>query len=355
MKISIRVDSSAIIGNGHIYRCLSLALALRNRGASVIFFCRKDEGSLDKLIMQNGFKLISYPCIDKSTVTPSHHTWLGEEMQSDAFLTMRNLRNHEVDLLIVDHYAINDAWISQVRAGVKKILLIDDLYRNLDVDFVLNPNLGASLSSYDCNSRSQYLIGPKYALLRDEFVLNREKSLMRRELVDLRKVVVSMGGTDPFNATAQVIDVLDIIHYQIDVDVILAMNAPHIEDLIVKINNSNRNIRLIIQPENFVDILTSADLAIGSAGTSMLERCCLGVPSLIYVAADNQREFARKYSDIGAAFLFEDFNQLSNFFIKFNEKKRMESELRKMSNKARFISDGLGVSRVMDLLLPLGC
>jgi UDP-2,4-diacetamido-2,4,6-trideoxy-beta-L-altropyranose hydrolase len=353
MRVAIRVDSSPIIGNGHMYRCLSLALGLRKCGVFVIFFIRDNVTGLDRLIVENEFDLVKYPSINESVITQNVLTWMGDDVQNDGFLTAQNLRAYQIDLLVIDNYAINDEWISQVRPEVKKILLIDDLYRNFEVDFVLNPNLGSNAKLYVSNSNIKYLIGPKFALMRNEFLLGRRQSLARRREASFRKVVVSIGATDPFNVTENVLEILDglNINCEIDVDVILAENAPHIESIMKKIRNAKKNIRLLIQPNDLVDILVQSDMAIGAAGGSMLERCCLGLPSLIYVAADNQKELAKKYSEIGAAFLFEDFNELSKFFIKFNTKYQIENELRTMFEKSKGITDGLGVKRVVDFLL----
>ena len=37
-------------------------------------------------------------------------------------------------------------------------------------------------------------------------------------------------------------------------------------------------------------LMAEADLAIGAGGTTTWERCCLGLPAVLLIVADNQRE-----------------------------------------------------------------
>ena len=46
MKVVFRVDASLQIGNGHVMRCLTLALILKKNGANIRFICRKHKGNL---------------------------------------------------------------------------------------------------------------------------------------------------------------------------------------------------------------------------------------------------------------------------------------------------------------------
>jgi len=46
--------------------------------------------------------------------------------------------------------------------------------------------------------------------------------------------------------------------------------------------------------------LAEADLAIGTCGVAAWERCALGVPSLVVVTAENQREDAEILHELGA-------------------------------------------------------
>ena len=54
MRIAIRADASRDIGTGHVMRCLTLADALRERGAQCSFICREHKGNLINLIAQRG-------------------------------------------------------------------------------------------------------------------------------------------------------------------------------------------------------------------------------------------------------------------------------------------------------------
>jgi UDP-2,4-diacetamido-2,4,6-trideoxy-beta-L-altropyranose hydrolase len=55
-----------------------------------------------------------------------------------------------------------------------------------------------------------------------------------------------------------------------------------------------------LQVENMAELMAAADLAIGAGGTTTWERCCLGLPSIVLVLADNQREVAEAMSAAGA-------------------------------------------------------
>lgn len=56
MKIFFRVDSSLMIGTGHVMRCLTLADQLRKKNFQIEFICRNLEGNIIPLINQEGYK-----------------------------------------------------------------------------------------------------------------------------------------------------------------------------------------------------------------------------------------------------------------------------------------------------------
>jgi len=95
---------------------------------------------------------------------------------------------------------------------VKKILVIDDLAdRSLDCNLLLDQNFyldpNKRYESVVCKA-SECLLGPKYAILRDEFIKN-VKTIDSRTRTSLKRIFVFMGGADSSNETKKVLLALD--------------------------------------------------------------------------------------------------------------------------------------------------
>ena len=59
MKIAFRVDSSEIIGTGHIYRCMTLAEEFKKKKINSVFICQKFKKNLIYFIKKKNFKVIT--------------------------------------------------------------------------------------------------------------------------------------------------------------------------------------------------------------------------------------------------------------------------------------------------------
>ena len=83
-----------------------------------------------------------------------------------------------------------------------------------------------------------------------------------------------------------------------------------------------------------------ADLAIGAGGSTSWERCCLGLPTLLYVLAENQRKVAGNLEQLGAVKIVDNLkvnlqNILNNLHF-----------WQTMSENAQTVCDGIGVKRI---------
>ena len=143
----VRTDASTTIGHGHVMRCLTLASALRERGANVSFVCRNHDGHLCDLIEERGFVVSRLPAPKaglQAEDAPTHEAWLGSSEQEDAEQTRAVIEASGAtpDWLVVDHYAIGWHWESAVRTSVGQIMVIDDLADRLhDRDVLLDQNI----------------------------------------------------------------------------------------------------------------------------------------------------------------------------------------------------------------------
>jgi len=59
LNIVFRVDSSFLIGSGHLMRCLALATELKNKGAKIIFICKDLPGNFNKLVSDKSIDLLT--------------------------------------------------------------------------------------------------------------------------------------------------------------------------------------------------------------------------------------------------------------------------------------------------------
>lgn len=171
-----RTDASYEIGTGHVMRCLTLARALRERGAECRFVCRAHPGYLLGRIREQGFEAFALPCASGECAQPgqaaesalAHAEWLGTDWRTDAEFTRAALGETIADWLVVDHYALDARWKTALRPHCRKLLVIDDLAdREHHCDLLLDQNLVADIEHrYDSKLPEhcgRIILGPQYA------------------------------------------------------------------------------------------------------------------------------------------------------------------------------------------------
>lgn len=303
MQVAIRVDSSVQIGTGHVMRCLTLASRLRQYGASVEFICRELSGNLCDLIQNQGFIVHRLPS-SNLTVGVNYDQWLGTSWETDSAETIQVIGSADTkfDLLIVDHYAIDNRWESRIRPFIPRIMAIDDLANRLhDCDLLLDQNLYDDMHSRYSDllpEKCTQLLGPRYALLREEFIDAQKTPRVRNG--DVQRVFVFFGGSDPTNETEKSLDAIKLLNRaELIVDVVVGRSNPNrerISELCSQISNTH----FYCQISNISDLMIAADLAIGAGGTSTWERCSVGLPTLTITTAENQVEVTEAVAKTGA-------------------------------------------------------
>jgi len=358
MNIAFRTDASLQIGTGHVMRCLTLADSLRAHGASSVFVCREHEGHLLELIAQRGHRAVSLP-LAVSPVSVNDHLahahWLGADWEYDAKETLRALGDAHCDWLVVDHYALDARWERAVRSKCTRLMVIDDLAdRAHDCDVLLDQNLGRSADDYAqlLPSHAARLIGPRYALLRPEFTQLREMSLARRVKPHLRHVLVTMGGVDKDNATHIILNALNDCVLPVDTQITIVMgpHAPWLEQVRAQASQMRYATRLLIGVKNMAQLMAECDLAIGAAGSTCWELCCLGVPSVLVVMAENQRLIAESLARHVSAMVF-DMSNVKSALKQFLEHTSLNEMLKSLSDVARMVTDGRGVDKNLKMII----
>ncbi|MES1932235.1 pseudaminic acid biosynthesis-associated protein PseG [Salinisphaera shabanensis T35B1] len=260
-----------------------------------------------------------------------------------------------VHWLVVDHYSLDIRWESRVRRHVANVLVLDDLAdRQHQAEILLDQNLGREAKDYArlVPPHCELLIGPQYAVLRPEFALTREESLRRRDEPRLKKLLVTMGGMDKDNVTGKVLYALRgcSLPDDFEIDVVMGSNAPWLENVRVQAGAMPRPTRVLVDIQNMAERMAEADLAVGAAGSTSWERCCLGLPTLIVTLAENQYEVAYELHELGAARLL-DVGPLFVENLRDTFEQLDAGALRTMSVKASEIANGEGLDYLVAKIL----
>ncbi len=352
MRIAIRVDASRKIGTGHFMRCLTLADALKQRGADIRFISRHMPEHLRDMLNAKGYDFASLNSIpgEEATDDLTHAHWLGISQSVDAQDTVQALSDQAWDWLIVDHYALDARWEKALRNLARRILVIDDIAdRRHDCDALLDQNFYTNMESRYIGkvpAHCQLLLGPRYALLREEFRQLREQAKPR--IGPVKRILIFFGGVDAGNYTGRAIEALANIGMpDLHVDVVIGAQHPGREQ--IESACAGYGFVCHVQTNRMAELMAAADLALGAGGSATWERCCLGLPGIVFAVAENQQQASKDLANHGATYL----GKSEMFFAEIERAVThllASDRLHKMSVTAACLADGQGTIRLRDAL-----
>ena len=302
MNIVFRVDASLEIGTGHFMRCMALAERLHGASRKIHFLSANLPASLESSVTSRGYSLYRLPEIR----SPS-------DLRSDRDAVVAALeRVGPADLLVVDHYAIDATWETSVRRHASRVLVIDDLAnRDHDCDYLLDQNLHEDAEQeYRKHIRHDTIcfFGPKYALLRPEF---DDESLSRIRSGTVSGVFIFFGGTDPGGHTLVVLDALRGMKPNFPACVVVLGPANPFYDEASVLAANIPFVTLLASSDRMSRLMSEADIAIGSCGIAAWERCAVGLPAIVAITAENQRQDARILAQLGAVHSLGEANDIN--------------------------------------------
>jgi UDP-2,4-diacetamido-2,4,6-trideoxy-beta-L-altropyranose hydrolase len=339
----IRADASVTIGTGHVMRCLALAQGWQDAGGEVVLVAAEMPAAIEKRLGSEGVGLVRIEGVPGSDVD-------GKELIALA-------RTHGPSWVVVDGYQFGMAYQRTLKNERLKVLVIDDEGRcgPYVADIVLNQNLHAQECLYrNRETYTRLLLGTKYALLRREFVFacgDRKISTIGRRLL------VSMGGSDPENVTRRVMEALDhVVIADLQVAVVIGGSNPHLASVAESVAKARHTCLIRNNVTNMRELISWADLAISAAGSACWEYCVLGLPAALVAVADNQIPNAEALNAAGAARLIDggSWFPIDDMAQQITRLANSFSERQVLSQTARTLVDGLGASRVTAILMSDG-
>ncbi|EGM78216.1 pseudaminic acid biosynthesis-associated protein PseG [Rheinheimera sp. A13L] len=346
-----RVDASAVIGSGHLMRCLTLAKALQQSGWFIAFACRAHPGNLIQWLRDQSFDVLELTAPTTNTQATGYAAWLGVTEQQDAAELMQQLQA-PVDLLVIDHYGLSSVFEQAMTGFYQKLLVIDDLAnRPHHCDYLLDQNLYPQLHSrYETqvNKDALLLLGPSYVLLRPEFAI-----FQRTAKAEQLRFLVFYGGTDELNLTRLSIEALQQLQKtDFHADIVIGLANPHKFEL-EKRCAEDRRFTLHINTPQMAELMSQATLMIGAGGSTHWERCALALPALVVTLAENQVASTLSLADAGACIYLGHGQDLTAQQLTQAVQQLLGNpeQLQQMSKQAKqLVPQGGGCAAIVDLL-----
>ncbi len=284
-RILFIANAGPQVGGGHVMRSLTLARALAQHGADCVF--------------------LASPAV--AAILDAFGPELGREeaVSLDPTAIVRGAVGMQFDAVVFDHYGLSRTEHEAIADG-RPAMVIDDLAdRPLGGALVLDPGPARTADDYAewVSEDTRLLLGPQYAPVRPEFAALREQAISRRG-GPVERVLIALGLTDVGGVTSRVVDRLRQRHGQVAFDVVLGSGAPSLPGL-MRVAAHDPRVQVHVDAQDMADLTLAADVAVGAGGSTVWERCTLGLPSALVVLAENQWPAAKALADREAALVVD--------------------------------------------------
>ncbi|MGH8338024.1 MAG: UDP-2,4-diacetamido-2,4,6-trideoxy-beta-L-altropyranose hydrolase, partial [Gammaproteobacteria bacterium] len=251
--------------------------------------------------------------------------------------------------VLLDGYHFDLDYQRRVKDAGFRLAVIDDLAAlpRYCADVLINQNVYAEDLAYSCEPYTRRLLGARYALLREEFAGYR--TIARAVRAQARRVLITMGGADPQNATRKALAALaEIGATELEVRVLVGAANPRLAELRNVADGLRFSVRVLTAAPKMAKHMAWADVAIAASGTTAIELAFMGVPTLLVVTAENQAPIAAKLDALGAALNLGWIEQISVARVGNGLRELLGSRQMRaaMAERSRRLIDGEGAERV---------
>lgn len=329
-----RVDGSAEIGIGHVMRCITLAEELSRRNFRPVFCTKPIDRLLVNEILEKDFEVSEIPIVANP--------------KEDAGYLMLAVQKYGARVVILDGYNFNSYYLKQIRKDSGLLFSIDDIAQTYYCsDIVLNQNINATSRMYSgkVSKGTKLLLGVDYAILRPEF---KRLHIHKRSFNKVNNILVTFGGADRDNQTPKVLKALEKVRADFHITVVSGISNPNKDSIRDYVTSSNKSIEVFDNAKNMGELMLNADIAISSGGSTAWELCCLGLPTLQIILAENQEGAAEELDrrEVTVNLGWHERVSEDDIVATVEELINNAEKRSRMSCNGRSIVDGRGAERV---------
>lgn len=327
MNVIFRCDGNSEIGAGHLVRCGALAREITRRGGWAALACRGIPEALRWTTAGVETIPLTAGSADGGTLLD------GKLGAADLRELLEEAQRWRAGWIVADHYGADGGYLKGIAEAGYRLAVIDDSGgRELRAAaLVVNPNLGAETLRYGSARGATFCLGSGFAPLRSEFAAARERlSETYRERAwrrPVKSVFVSFGGSR------------------------LGSMGQHVAERIVAWGTGLEvNIALGLNAAAMAAAMSGAGMAVSASGSTVWELCCVGVPSVVWPIADNQRGIGDALDRSGAALVVGSAGEALAAIRELVESPEKRVALGRAAWK---LVDGRGAERVVDAMESL--
>jgi UDP-2,4-diacetamido-2,4,6-trideoxy-beta-L-altropyranose hydrolase len=270
MTLWLRTDGTGAIGYGHVMRAATLAEAALARDMDVVLVTTEDATTAAILRRRDL----------RHHVTGPGTEWSGGVTGGD--------------LVVFDgyHFTVTDFTCAADRGAT--VGAIDDHGEgDFPVDVLLNQNVVTG-ERYRISPTTQVLLGPRYALVREEFRAHRRHRSARGQ-----HLVVTFGASDPARLSSPALHIAQASGTFEQLTLLVGPGAEVPADL-------PPDVAVVRDPPSVGAVFDQADAVLSASGSTTWEVLCMGLPTALVEVVDNQRHIGRALGSAGVALFIDD-------------------------------------------------
>ncbi len=328
----IRVDADRAMGLGHVERMWNLAATLAASRYRPVFVTREQGLAAERLKARGAQDVITFPGREDAAA--------AVEAEADA------IHSASPGLVIFDTGSTSHDLVASVKSFGAIVVSFEDLGDGRYLaDLVVDANLTSSTNPRKLETTTRYLLGPEYAVIAPAV---RAARRLKRAWKEVKKILVSCGGSDPAGVTPRVVEGLADLDTDVDVEVVLGPAFAHGERLNEALLSSARTFSIVEAPDDLPARMRKAQVGILSGGVTLYEAAHLGLPSIVIAQNPAQLRNLPPFESRGGIVNLGLASNLAGVHITPEVRALMDPAKRKSMSKAlEEYVDGRGADRIL--------
>ncbi len=339
--VVVRCDAGVEHGFGHLTRCRAIATELQFLGTpDVSFFCHAPADALSRFLGEFGLR---FEAVEHETGSALDNHWLRSRFKNSSGRPV----------LLLDSRKLTPRGVASLSVDFDLVCLDDEQYRNFECRLLVNSNPWSSDQLYANKRARTVLAGAPFVLVDHAFLGARRDRL---NIGRVPSILVTMGGEDPDNKTAQVLAAINATRRPLKVSVALGP-AFHGHDLLkAAVASSLHDVRIVENLGSLVALALEADLAVSSASMAAYELATAGIPPVLVVLTEHQRPTADFLINSGCGLRAQsaDMGDLNTLVSALNTFLEDRKALEQAIGTCVTTFDGMGAQRIAAEIIRIG-